>query len=47
MIKDELQKLVDEQAEDYALWFLNVPIAEAYLQQELRRLHKAIEDRQP
>lgn len=46
---DELQALVNEQAEDEALW--SVPaigkqsIGEAYLQQELRRLHAAIEKR--
>ncbi len=43
----ELSELVDEQAEDEALWALNLdgslPISEAYLQQELRRLHAAVE----
>ena len=42
---DELQKLVDEQAEDEMLWFVTENITEAYLQQELRRLHAAIENR--
>ena len=42
---DELQKLVDEQAEDEMLWFVTQNITEAYLQQELRRLHAAIENR--
>jgi hypothetical protein len=43
----ELAELVDEQAEDDALWALNLdgtlPISEAYLQQELRRLHAKVE----
>ena len=38
--------LVDEQADDEALWALNLdgslPITEAYLQQELQRLHAAV-----
>ena len=42
-----IRALVDEQAEDEALWavypFGQQPIAEAYLQQELRRLHALIE----
>lgn len=43
----DIRALVDEQAEDEALWALNLdgtlPISEAYLQQELRRLHSLIE----
>lgn len=43
-----IRDLVDEQAEDEALWavypFGEQPIAEAYLQQELRRLHALIEE---
>ena len=40
----ELRALVDAQAEDPALWFFPARTApEAYLQQELRRLHDAIE----
>jgi len=43
----DIRALVDEQAEDEALWaiypFGQQPIAEAYLQQELRRLHALIE----
>lgn len=43
----DLRALVNEQAEDEALWALNLdgslPISEAYLQQELRRLHGTIE----
>ena len=43
-----LRALVDEQAEDEALWAIypdgHQPISEAYLQQELRRLHALIEE---
>ena len=43
----EAQALVREQAEDEALWAVaplgEQPVAEAYLQQELRRLHEAVE----
>ncbi len=45
MIQDALQKIVDEQAEDRGLWFVAQSAPEAYIQQELRKLHKAIEDR--
>lgn len=42
-----LRKIVDAQAEDEALWaiypFGEQPIVEAYLQQELRALHAAVE----
>jgi hypothetical protein len=38
-----VQRIVDEQAEDGGLWFLAANAAEAYLQQELRRLHAAVE----
>jgi hypothetical protein len=44
---DELQEIVDEQAEDEGLWCQAANIVEAYLQQELRRLHTAIENRAP
>jgi hypothetical protein len=37
------QKLVDEQAEDNTLWCETDSIVEAYLQQELRKLHQAVE----
>ncbi len=44
----DIRALVDEQAEDEALWaihpFGTQPITEAYLQQELRRLHALIEE---
>lgn len=36
-------QLVEEQAEDEGLWFVAVTAPEAYLQQELRRLHATIE----
>jgi hypothetical protein len=39
----DLRHLVDEQAEDEGLWFIARTAPEAYLQQELRRLHAAIE----
>lgn len=35
--------IVYEQAEDEGLWFVAETAAEAYLQQELRRLHTAVE----
>jgi len=46
-MSDKLQELLDlvnEQAEDEALWFQAQFISEAYLQEALRKLHKAIED---
>ena len=39
----DLQTIVDEQAEDEGLWFHAITASEAYLQQELRRLHAVIE----
>ena len=41
--RDAIQQVVDEQAEDEGLWFVAQTAAEAYLQQELRRLHAAVE----
>jgi hypothetical protein len=38
-----IQDLVDKQAEDPGIWFDASHISEAYLQQELRRLHAVIE----
>lgn len=35
--------VVNEQAEDENLWFVAQTVPEAYLQQELRRLHAAVE----
>src|SRR3990167_3888280 len=37
------QQLVNTQAEDEGLWFFATRVPEAYLQQELRRLHAVIE----
>jgi len=39
-----LYKLVDEQAEDEGLWFIDSTCSEAYLQAALRRLHAVIEE---
>jgi hypothetical protein len=44
---DEVAALVARQAEDDGLWFVAQTAAEAYLQQELRRLHAAIEGKSP
>ncbi len=44
MSADRARQVVDEQAEDEGLWFVARTAPEAYLQQELRRLHAAIED---
>lgn len=35
--------VIEEQTEDEGLWFVAKTAPEAYLQQELRRLHRAIE----
>lgn len=40
----KIQDIVNEQAEDEGLWFQAKYTTEAYLQQELRRLHVAIEN---
>ena len=39
----EAAQLTNEQAEDEGLWFVAATAPEAYLQQELRRLHAVIE----
>ncbi len=39
----DLRAIVDEQAKDEGLWFVALTATEAYLQQELRRLHAVIE----
>lgn len=39
--------LVQKQAEDEGIWFIAQTAAEAYLQQELRRLHATIEREEP
>ncbi len=41
--REQLRQLVNQQAEDAGLWFLAETAPEAYLQQELRRLHAAVE----
>ena len=41
--RDAIQQVVDEQAKDEGLWFRAETAAEAYLQQDLRRLHAAVE----
>ena len=38
-----VKKLVSEQAEDEALWFIAESAPESYLQQALRKLHKVLE----
>lgn len=38
-----IRTLVDQQAEDEGLWFQAQTAPEAYLQQELRRLHALVE----
>jgi hypothetical protein len=40
---ESLQQVVAKQALDEGLWFNAQTAAEAYLQQELRRLHEMIE----
>ncbi len=39
----DAKRIVAEQAEDEGLWFVAQTASEAYLQQELRRLHAAVE----
>ncbi len=39
-----LRALVSQQAEDEGLWFEAATAPEAYLQQELRKLHQAVEE---
>jgi len=41
---DKLKTLVDQQAEDKGLWFFARTAPEAYLQQELRKLHALCEE---
>ncbi len=45
--KHALIVLVNAQAEDDGLWFIAETASEAYLQQELRRLHAAVEAEAP
>ena len=42
--KFPIQELIDKQAKDEGLWFQAKTAPEAYLQQELRKLHALIED---
>lgn len=42
---DAVRTLVDQQAEDPGLWFQAATAPEAYLQQELRRLHERVESK--
>lgn len=42
--EDIIKACVAEQAEDDGLWFIAQTAPEAYLQQELRRLHSLIEN---
>lgn len=44
MNKGTLKQLIEEQANDEGLWFDTLSIVEIYLQQELRRLHVAVEE---
>jgi hypothetical protein len=39
----KLRDLVSQQAEDEGLWFIAETAPEAYLQEALRKLHRAIE----
>jgi len=41
--RDTIKAIVAAQANDEGLWFIAATAPEAYLQQELRRLHAAIE----
>jgi 2-methylisocitrate lyase-like PEP mutase family enzyme len=44
---EEIQAVVDEQAEDEGLWFIARTITEDILQRALRRLHEVIERKTP
>lgn len=39
-----IRAVVERQAEDEGLWFQAQDISESYLQEELRYLHRVIED---
>ena len=41
--RDKVLAVVNSQAEDEGLWFIAATASEAYLQQELRKLHAVIE----
>ena len=42
--ESKILSVVSDQAEDEGLWFIARTAPEAYLQQELRRLHQVIEE---
>ena len=44
MAEQNLRNVLDEQTNDDGLWFIAETCAEAYLQQELRKLHAVIEE---
>ena len=41
---DQIQEIVNKQAEDEGLWFIAETVSEAYLQKALRELHMVIEN---
>lgn len=41
---ERVLNIVEAQANDEGLWFVATRVTEQYLQQELRRLHAAIEE---
>ena len=41
---NKILDLIDKQAEDEGIWFRAEYITEAYLQKELRELHRVCED---
>ena len=47
MDEKAIRGVVEEQAKDDGIWFIAETCAEAYLQQELRRLHAVIEGKTP
>lgn len=42
-LREQLKALIDRQAEDDGLWFQPIYASEAYLQENLRVLHAAVE----
>lgn len=40
---NDLSKIIDKQAEDEWLWFVAETVAEAYVQRELRIIHRRAE----
>ena len=39
-----IRQLVLKQVDDYGLWFIPTTAPEAYLQQELREIHRVVEE---